>query len=424
MTATTSGRAWKIIQVDGNKVTVEPVEDIESAIPAWEGELIPVPYRVAQDVGRLRGMIANTKDAEKTLMENYQIDANSASGMIDIIRKQKVNHAVPDDSNILMETYKDFVIIHLCCGSLVNDTIGRYLGAILTSETGVSVNIKTDPYRIMLQTTATAERVKAILSGVKDLKDVLTAEVERSSLFKWRFLQVARRFGIISRQARYGKISVNKIISNYADSPAYKETLREIFLEKMDLENAEAVLNKISKDDIKIKIEPGLSFLGESGLVHQFAEVMKPRMPEKEIFLAFKRRLLKTRVRLLCVNCGDYNLVRTVRELEEQPECPKCNSRLIAVIGRHKINAVKLVKKKLKKKELNKDELAEFQAIRRSADLVIVYGKKAAVALAGHGVGPQTAALLLSKLQPTKDKFFADVLEAEKQFARTKPYWK
>lgn len=418
-----SGRAWKIIQVDGNKVTVEPVEDIESAIPAWEGELIPVPYAVAQEVGKLRKLIANTKDPGKAVMEKYNIDASSADGMTDIIKKHKATHTVPDDENILIENYKDFVIIHLCSGSMVNDTIGRYLGAVLTTDTGVSVNIKTDPYRIMLQTTATAEKVKDVLLDATDIDDVLKTEVERSSMFKWRFLHVARRMGIISRQARYEKINVNKIIADYADSPAYKEALREVFLEKMDLENAKSILDKIAKKAIKIKIEPGLSFLGESGLVHQFSEVMKPRMPEKEIFLAFRRRLMKTVVRLICVNCGEYNLIKAVREVDEQPECPKCNSRLIAVTGKRRVGAIKLVKKRLKKKELTKDELAELQTIRRSADLVIVYGKKAVIALAGHGIGPQTAAAILSKLQPSKEKFFADILEAEKQFARTKPFW-
>ena len=92
--------------------------------------------------------------------------------------------------------------------------------------------------------------------------------------------------------------------------------------------------------------------MGELGLVHQFSEVMKPRMPEGEIFNAFKRRLLATRVRLLCVNCGEYNLVRTVREVDEQPECPKCNSRLIATIRKSQTNAVEIIKKKLKKKDV------------------------------------------------------------------------
>ena len=40
-----SGRAWKVIQVDGPRVMVEPIQDIESSIPAWEGEMIPVPMK-------------------------------------------------------------------------------------------------------------------------------------------------------------------------------------------------------------------------------------------------------------------------------------------------------------------------------------------------------------------------------------------
>ena len=53
------GRPWKILSVEDGKVLVEGVEDIESAIPAWEGELIPVPFEVAQEVGILRREIKN-----------------------------------------------------------------------------------------------------------------------------------------------------------------------------------------------------------------------------------------------------------------------------------------------------------------------------------------------------------------------------
>ncbi|MFH0832199.1 MAG: DEAD/DEAH box helicase [Candidatus Aenigmatarchaeota archaeon] len=416
-----SGRAWKIIQVDGNKVTVEPIEDIESAIPAWEGELIPVPYNVGQEVGRLRRNISKDRDE---LTKKYKIDRNSANEMTKLIENHAKNHTVPDDANFLIEDYSDFIIIHSCCGSLVNDTIGRYLAALITSETGVSVNMKIDPYRIMLQTVAKVEKVEKMLKDAKNLESVLRSEIERSQLFKHRFLQVARRFGILSRNARYDRINMNKLISVYADSPAYKETLKEIFLEKMDLENATNILEKIGKGEIKIKLQKGLSILGELGLTHQFAEVMKPRMPKEEIYRAFKRRLLATRVRLLCVNCGDYNLIRTVREVDEQPDCPKCNSRLIACLRKSQINAINIVKKKIGKKPLSSEELKEFQTIRRSADLVIVYGRKAVECLAAHGVGPETAARILAMQQPTKERFYKDILDAEKMFVKTKPYWK
>lgn len=411
-----SGRAWQIIQIDGTKVIVEPIEDIESAIPAWEGELIPVPYNIAQGVGELRKLIADKSvdNIEKTCIREME----------KIIDKHKETHVLPTHNNFLIESYKDFVIIHACCGSLVNDTIGRYLAARLTEDTGVSVNIKTDPYRIMLQTIAKPEDVKKILLEAEGMDEILLKELERSSLFKYRFLHVAKRFGIISRKAQFDKINLNRLVKEYTNTPAYNETLREILLEKMDIENAKNVIQQLRKGEIKLVLAPGLSLLGSNGLTQQFAEVMKPRMPEREIQLAFKRRLLATRVRLICVNCADYNLVLSVRSVENQPECAKCHSRLIAVTRRSFVNAEKLVKKKLRKKELNSEEQKEFQNLRRSADLVIVYGRRAVEALAARGVGPQTAARILAMLHPTKEKFYHDILEAEKNFAKTKIYWK
>lgn len=416
-----AGRAWKIIQVDNGKVIVEPVDDIESAIPSWEGELIPVCFDVAQDVGRLRKLAAS-EDVTK-LKAQYNVDTESAKEMIEIIKKHKP-YPVPDDKTLLIETYKDFVIIHSCWGSLVNDTIGRYIASMITAETGVAVNMKNDPYRIILQTIAGGERVKELLENAENIESLLTSSLERSSMFKWRFLHVARRFGVISRNAKFDKINMNKIVKTYYDSPIYKETLRELFLEKMDIENANKVIEKIQDKEIKIILKGGLSYLGELGLTHQFSEVMKPRMPEKEIFNAFRKRLLTTRVRLLCTNCGDYTIVHAVKDIEDQPECPKCTSRLIAIIRKGQIGAAEIVKKRAKKKSLTEEEQHELQTIRRSADLVMIYGKKAAEVLAGHGIGPQTAARILAMMHTDKEKFYRDILAAEKVFAKNKIYWK
>lgn len=417
-----SGRAWKIIQIIGNKVMVEPIEDIESSIPAWEGELIPVPYEIAQDVGRLRGVIADGND--KTLRENYKIDANSAKEMKEIISKHKENHVVPDNKTVLIESYKDFVIIHTCFGSLVNSTLSKYIASMITAETGVAVNIKSDPYRIMTQAMIKSEDVKRIIEEADNVDKVIESSLDRSSMLKHRFIQVAKRFGAIAKTAEFERISINRIIPLYANTPIYAEAMRELLLEKMDVKKTLDVVEKIKSGKIKIKVQKGLSVLGEFGLVHHFSEVMKPRMPENEIFNAFSRRLLATRVRILCVNCGQYNLVKAVKDLDDQPECPKCTSRLMAVLRKRQTNAIDIVQKKLKKKELTKDELKEFQSIRRSADLTIVYGKKAAMVMAGHGIGPQTAARILSSLHSSREKLLKDIFTAEKEFLRTKPYWK
>ena len=398
-----AGRAWKIIQVEEKRVVVEPVDDIESAIPAWEGELIPVPFEVAQEVGNLRRIAKNGSLAK------YTKDASAEAEMRGIARKQKI---MPTEKSFLVEDYKDFIIIHSCCGTMINDTIARYVAAELTSQTGTAVNIKNDPYRIMLQTLAKPSDVIKILKGSRKVRETLELEISQSSLFKYRFLHVARRFGIISKKARFDRISMSKIISQFHGTPVYDETMREIFVDKMDIDGAIRILDEIGKGVIEIIYEKGLSHLGELGLAHQFSEVMKPRRPEGEIFKAFSRRLMHTRVRIVCTRCWQYSVMHEVKDFDEQPVCPKCHSVLVAVTRS---------KREIDQKKLDKKELGEMK---RSSDLMVTYGKKYILTRAGIGVGLEAAARILSRLPKDDKQLLKYIYEEEKTFARTKIYWK
>ncbi len=60
---------------------------------------------------------------------------------------------------------------------------------------------------------------------------------------------------------------------------------------------------------------------------------------------------------------------------------------------------------------------------RRTADLVLSHGKKAVVAFQVRGVGPETAFRILSRMHPTEDDFYMDLLQAKIQYLRTKPFW-
>lgn len=401
-----SGRAWKVLAVEERKVLVEPVDDIESSIPAWEGELIPVPYAVASEVGRLRKMAATGES-----MEDYPVDETCRMQMKSVMKGQKI---IPDEKNILVETYKDFIIIHACFGTRTNDTIGKYLAAELTNRTGVAVNIKTDPYRIILQTIAKADELKKIFADYGKLKEMLEFTIAQSSLFKYRFMHVARRFGVISKSARLDKISINRIVSQFSGTPLFEETMREIFLDKMNLERADDVLSGIKSGSIDVIFAAGLSPLGQAALEYQFSEVMKPKRPEKEIFEAFRNRLMHTRMKLICTSCSSYSLSKEVRDIDERPQCPKCKSLLIAVTSPFRHIEIKNLKKDSK----------ELKELRRSADLMVTYGRKYAMVQAGRGVGVETAARVLAKLPDTEEKLLKYIYEAEKNFARTKIYWK
>ncbi|MBU5537402.1 MAG: DEAD/DEAH box helicase [Candidatus Aenigmatarchaeota archaeon] len=425
------GQPWRIVTVEDDRVTVEPVEDIEAAIPGWEGELIPVLPDVTQEVGKLRALIANKirhisqNELVSELQQLYPIDENCAKEMIRTIKKQLKFGVVPDDKTILVEDFENLVVIHSCFGNTVNETLGRFLTALLTSRVG-SVGLKTDPYRIMIQfQKKNVDLIKEILFNIKPehLQSYLEMSLANSELFQWKFVHVAKRFGAITKDAEYGKVLMKKIIDDYVGTPIYKETLKELETEKFDIPTATEILKKIQNGEIKVVFKNGLSYLGKIGIRHKYAEVVGPEKPEVEIFELFKQRLLNTQVRLVCVNCGNWDQLYVVKEVKDSLKCGKCDSRLLATLKKEWVGGGKIVKKALRKVGMNELERKRYENMKKRAELFLYYRAKAVKVLAGKGVGPTTAKRILGKYHKDDDDLFKDVLESEKMFARTKRYW-
>jgi ATP-dependent Lhr-like helicase len=426
------GEAWRIIEVEDNKVLVEPTEDIEAAIPGWEGELIPVPFGVAQEVGRLRSEISKKlgtkpeKEIVSELQNSYPIDENCARKMINLIKKQK-KFGIPDNRTVLIEDHEDLVIIHSCFGTQTNETLGRFLTTLLTARLG-SVALRTDPYRIMIKfQRKDLNMIKEILFNTNPdyLKDYLEISLGKSELFAWKFVHVAKRFGAIERDAEYGKVRMKRVIEDYAGSPIHKETLKELETEKLDIKKATEILREIQEKKIKVVFKSEkLSPLGKLGVIHKYAEVVGPEKSEKEIFDLFKKRLLETKVRLVCLNCVNWDQTFKVNELPKNLKCSKCGAKLLGMISPRDQEGLKIVKKKIKNLALtNKDEKT-FERIRRTADLFLTYGNKSTKCLAGRGVGPETATRILARFHKTEEDLLKDILKAEKAYLKTKQYWK
>jgi ATP-dependent Lhr-like helicase len=424
------GRPWKILSVENEKVFVESIDDIESAIPAWEGELIPVPFDVAQEVGILRREIKKMLEADmknneiiEKLKIFYPVSSQAAVKMIQIIKNQIKKYPLPDEKSILIEKFQGYVVLHSLFGSLVNETLSRFISAILSADYGEIITSKTDPYRIIIK-GCNIEDVKKVLFNYKpeDIEIILEKSLPRSSLFKFRFIHVAKRFGAISKKASFDTINIDRLIDVYWNSPIHNETMQELFIEKLDIEKAKEILQKIQDKEIKIDSLEGLSALAEMGFRYELQDVAKPERPEKEIFKIFKNRLLNSKVRLLCINCGKYSITETVKDIKEL-RCRICQSKLIAVLKPQREEAQNIVKKWLKGVELTGEEKVKLEFIKKSADLAIVYDKDAALTLAGRGIGPQTATRILSKPRRNEDDLFKYILEAEREWIKNKKYW-
>ena len=137
--------------------------------------------------------------------------------------------------------------------------------------------------------------------------------------------------------------------------------------------------------------------------------------------------MLDTTVRFVCCNCG-FAVSKTVDDLPNPPEeirCINCKAKFVAVIHPAETDKEMALQKFLKKKKLNKEESELVNSVMDSASLVVASGKRAALALAGRGVGPKTASRILARTTISNDdEMLRDVLEAERTYAKNKRFWR
>ncbi|MEM5792931.1 MAG: hypothetical protein QXY45_01040, partial [Candidatus Aenigmatarchaeota archaeon] len=417
------GEIWKIVSVDRNKIFVEPSGELEAEIPGWEGDLMPVPYEVAQEVGRLRNDLAINPDIND-LMRRYPVDDSCAKRMVEIIKNQKKFGVVPTDKIILIEMQGETTIIHTCIGTKGNETIGRFLSSILSEKIG-AVRLKTDPYRIILETKNINQKLLSEIilnSKPNQLNFYLEKNISESKIFQWRFIHIAKRFGIIRRDAEYGKVAVNRIIEIYSGTPIWEETLREIYTDKLDLKLASDFLRKIKEGKLKLIFKKGISPLGELGL-QEGSEIIGSGKPDNQIIEIFSNRLNNKIVRLVCLNCGEWSQIYLIKELPQEIRCQNCKAKLIGLTGRMQTDSVNIIKKKIRGLPLDIEEERRYKSLSQTSDLIIVYGKKAVMALATRGIGPKTAKRVLSRMYEDEKDFLKTLLEAERTFIKNRKYW-
>ncbi len=421
------GAPWKVIGVKDDKIYAEPVGDIDSAIPAWEGELIPVPFDVAEKVGEIKREISEFKTKEEAveyLMKKYNVNKEGAEEMVKYVFKQKDRFPLPTDKTILVEKSQEYVIIHAHFGSKVNETLSKFISSVLSAEYGEAVAVKSDPYRIIINNVDIDDVLKIFKKyEPEDIEIFLKLSLPRSSIFKHRFIHVAKRFGILRRKVRYEKINIEKIIDVFKNTIVEREVFNEIFHDKMDVEMTKEIFSRIKKKKYKIEVSKTSTLIGKEIIAKQSFEVIKPERPEAEIFNAFKKRIMETKIKLVCMNCGNYSRNYKIKDLPEKPICSKCGSRLLAVTKDTDTEAVKLVKKYLRGRKLDRNEEKKLERLKWTAELVLVYGKTACLVLAGKGIGPQTATRILAKMKEDEEELLKEIYHAEKQYMRTRRFW-
>jgi ATP-dependent helicase Lhr and Lhr-like helicase len=440
------GKVWRIVQIEDEAGTVHvvPSEDPMASVPGWDGEILPVPFELAQQTGQNRSRIAQvlkeTGDpavaAEALAKELGSDKASMMQAISEVYEQLQVGAPLPTQDHIVLEVYDRYIIVHACFGELVNKTLGGIFDSVL-SEREVISGWWTDGYRILIEAPRKFNRYE-LAELPQTLFNLSDEDVDRAFKkyldakfpFGYKMKSVAERFGVLPRGKTMSYQRQADLKSRFDNTPVYRETIRETMMEKVDLTRAKQVMADVKAG--RIKVTTYISVEKPSPLAYyilsKYGDVTEFMAPEKVLVNNVDKLKLAIDARettLLCMKCGEWSTHQKIRELPEEPKCGNCGSGLLAPLYRSQDQA-KLqdaLKRRREGKELSPEELKEVSQARRKADLILSYGKQAIRAMQVKGVGPETASRILGKMHPEETQFYMDLLKAKIQFLRTREYW-
>ncbi|WP_461862797.1 DEAD/DEAH box helicase, partial [Thermococcus sp.] len=296
------GRSWVLLSVDEEAriLRVRESKSLESAIPSWEGEMIPVPFAVAVETGRLKRELVFDFERGKELLGEV------------IFKEEELRRAVSEikgdvlstDRDIVVESTPKALIIHADFGNRANEALGRFIYSFLRMRYGNVFAVRGHAHAIVFKTPfhLNPEEVKGyLLQEPTAMEFILVKAMRESTAYKWRMRNVAKRFGALRKDAK-----IRRIERLFEGTVVEKETLNELFHDKLDLRAAEYVLTEIKKGFLRVKTllrkEPSMLARINMSIGGEF--LMGGELEKDEILELYRRRILDTEVVLVCTNCG------------------------------------------------------------------------------------------------------------------------
>jgi ATP-dependent Lhr-like helicase len=388
------GKAREVISVDKDTLVSQDVTE-SGMVPTWVGEEIPVTAGVARDV-LLRTSSGHAASRGVPSPDGKEISERSWS----------------------IETEGRDMVMMLPLGTRGGMAMAHLIGSALAGASGETIPVNPTAYGVVLTLPrgATPERVLEILRETEDVGTAIANSLRRSHLFRFRFIQAARKFGVISPGADLMAVNMEALITSYKGTPLDRDVMNKVLLEDMDVRTVQALVDAYRRRETSVRTRQGFSKLAEC-LIEEVALVLYPERAKKVIAGLIKNRLQRRKVTLICMNCSRA-MLRRVSELLPRPVCPRCRSPMLAVC----YDTTKS-EKLLKRKRLSQDDRKELKRMRLSADLVRVFGREAIIALSAHGIGEATAARILGKRRQTEEEFYMDIVDAEIAYERTHRFW-
>lgn len=422
------GTTWRVVEFREEELLVEAVQEIGEE-PRWAGEDIPVPFEVAQEIGRLR------REGEPG---TYPL---SEEASLRLARRHRDLRSLPEfpcDRTVTLEVHGRLMVVGACFGTRANATLATLLAGLATSRFGVRSDvllIEPTWFVIGLPSLPSPAEAESLWDIDPDtVEGLLRRLVPTGMEYRWTFTTVARKFGLLplgadARQLR----TLEPLLETSQGTPLGEEALEKTLHDRYDLARARELFRHRREGKLRfVRVPPLPGSLG-SRVLERLRWQQIGDVPPPTLLKAVKERLRKEPLLLVCVRCGfERTITAEGWKASGGSACRICKGALSAVMSPRREEELKVLRKYLRARKRRGDrptnrvtplEKKVMRAAYMTAELLAVHGEIALLALAARGVGPETARRILAGHHRGEDALLTDLVRAERNFAQTRAFW-
>ena len=271
-TFTLGATTWRIIDINRNRVVVEPAPGEPGRLPFWKGEGPGRPLELGRALGAFTREIAKRSEREATevLQREYQLDENAAKNLINFLGEQRAaTGTLPTDRDITIERFRDELGDWRVCiltpfGARVHAPWAVALRGSVSERLGYDVQTVWSDDGIVL-TIADGDEPPAaelLVPHPDEVEPHVMEGLPRSPLFAAQFRENAARALLLPRR-RPGqrtplfaqRLRANKLLAialEYPSFPIVMETMRSTLTDVFDVPALRDVLRQVESGEVRV----------------------------------------------------------------------------------------------------------------------------------------------------------------------------
>lgn len=275
--------SWRIRQITGDRVVVDPAEGCSARLPFWRGEGLgrPAATGLAKGVFLREAQAslpaeagAGESEGERSLRRRLTeagLDDHARSNLLALLREQyRATGALPTDETLVLERYEDEsgswrVIVHSTLGRCVHEPWAMAIRERVHQVLGVRLQIIVADDGIVLQIPPVEGDLPGaglITFDAAEISSLVRSRIETTALFAARFRECAAR-ALLMPAARPGRrtplwlqrVKAGQLLEasrQFRDFPVSVEAARECLQQYYDLPALTDLMERLASGRVRV----------------------------------------------------------------------------------------------------------------------------------------------------------------------------